>query len=123
MTFAWPLALLGLALVPLLLAAYLLVQRRRARYAMRFTNLDLLANVVDGTPRWRRHLPPALFLLALVALVVAVARPQALLKTPEGSRGRRSRDGRVDVDGGNRRAADPPRGRTEGGGDVSRQGA
>lgn len=83
MTFAWPLALLGLAIVPLALGAYLLVQRRRARYAMRFTNLDLLANVVDATPRWRRHLPPALFLLALVALVVAVARPQALLKTPE----------------------------------------
>jgi len=83
MTFAWPIALLGLALVPLALAAYLLVQRRRARYAMRFTNLDLLANVVDATPRWRRHLPPALFLLALTALVVAVARPQAVVKTPE----------------------------------------
>ena len=54
MTFAWPLALASLALVPLALGAYLLLQRRRMRYAMRFTNLDLLANVVDEKPRWRR---------------------------------------------------------------------
>jgi Ca-activated chloride channel homolog len=83
MTFAWPLALLALALVPLAVTAYVLFQRRRARYAMRFTNLDLLANVVDRSPRWRRHVPPVLFLLALAALIVGVARPQAVVKTPQ----------------------------------------
>jgi Ca-activated chloride channel family protein len=83
MTFDWPLALWGLLLVPLVLVAYLLLQRRRMRYAVRFTNLDLLANVVDRSPRWRRHVPAALFLLALAALLVGVARPQAVLKTPE----------------------------------------
>jgi Ca-activated chloride channel family protein len=83
MTFEWPLALLALALVPLALAAYLLLQRRRMKYAVRFTNLDLLANVVERSPRWRRHLPPALFLLALALLLVGVARPQALVKTPK----------------------------------------
>lgn len=83
MTFAWPLALASLALVPLALGAYLLLQRRRMRYAVRFTNLDLLANVVDERPRWRRHLPPALFALALALLLVGVARPQVVMQTPD----------------------------------------
>ena len=83
MSFAWPIALAGLAVIPLALVAYVLVQRRRSRYAMRFTNLDLLANVVDASPRWRRHVPPAVFLAALAALVVAVARPQMAMDVPE----------------------------------------
>ena len=83
MSFEWPLALAGLAIVPLALAAYLIVQRRRKRYAVRFTNLDLLANVVTESPRWRRHLPPALTLLALAALVVAVARPHVNVEVPK----------------------------------------
>ena len=82
MTFEWPLALLGLALVPLALVGYLLVQRRRMRYAARFMNLDLLANVVERAPGWRRHVPAALALLALAALIVAVARPSATIAVP-----------------------------------------
>jgi Ca-activated chloride channel homolog len=73
----------ALLLVPVALAAYLLAQRRRSRYTVRFTNLDLLANVVSATPRWRRHLPPALYLLALVALLTSLARPQALTLVPK----------------------------------------
>jgi Ca-activated chloride channel family protein len=71
-----------LLLVPVALAAYLFAQRRRSRYTVRFTNLDLLANVVSTQPRWRRHVPPALYLLALAALVVSLARPQALALVP-----------------------------------------
>lgn len=82
MSFEWPLALLALALVPLALMAYTRAQRRRARYAVRFTNLDLLANLVERSPGWRRHLPPALYLLALAALVVSLARPQATISVP-----------------------------------------
>ena len=76
MSFGWPIALWGLLLVALALVAYLLVQRRRKKYVVRFTNLALLENVVAESPRWRRHVPPALTLLALAALVVGVARPE-----------------------------------------------
>jgi Ca-activated chloride channel family protein len=76
MTFAWPLALCGLAVVALALLGYLIAQRRRRRYVVRFTNFDLLENVVADSPRWRRHIPAALGLLALAALVIGLARPQ-----------------------------------------------
>ena len=82
MSFDWPVGLLGLLIVPLALGAYFLVQQRRTRYAVRFTNLDLLANVVESTPGWRRHLPAALYLVALAALVVALARPQMTRSVP-----------------------------------------
>jgi Ca-activated chloride channel homolog len=77
----WPGLLWGLLLVPVTLAAYLLAQRRRARYAARFTNLDLLAKVARS-PSWRRHLPAALYLLALTMLLLALARPQAVALVP-----------------------------------------
>jgi Ca-activated chloride channel family protein len=82
-TFLWPAALVGLVLVPLALLWYLLLQRRRDTYAVRFTNLDLLANVAPKRPGWRRHLPALLALLALTALVLGVARPQAAIKVPK----------------------------------------
>jgi Ca-activated chloride channel family protein len=79
----WPGLLWALLLVPVAVAAYLLAQRRRSRYTVRFTNLDLLANVVSGTPGWRRHVPPGLYLLALAALLVSLARPEALTLVPK----------------------------------------
>ncbi len=82
MTFAWPWMLLGLGAVPLLAGLYVLVQRRRPKYAARFTNLELLANVVEASPNWRRHLPPALYLLGVAAVVFTLARPHLVTKTP-----------------------------------------
>jgi Ca-activated chloride channel homolog len=82
MTFASPELLAGLLLVPLAIAAYLFLQRRRARYAVAFTNVDLLANLVPRTPSWRRHLPPVLYLGAIGALVLALARPSMTLAVP-----------------------------------------
>ena len=74
MSFSHPLLLLVLLVLPLAAAGWWLVQRRRARYAVRFTNVEVLAAILP--PRsWRRHVPAALFLLALAALCVAVARP------------------------------------------------
>jgi Ca-activated chloride channel family protein len=82
MTFASPELLLVLLLVPLALALYLLVQRRRAKYVVRFTNVDLLSNLVPRAPRWRRHVPTALYLGAIAALAIALARPSAVLNVP-----------------------------------------
>jgi Ca-activated chloride channel homolog len=76
-----PLLLLTLLAVPLAVGLYLLTERRRMRYAIRFTNLDVLAGVVTGR-LWRRYVPLALFLLALAALCVGVARPQRTTLVP-----------------------------------------
>jgi len=82
MTFAEPGLPIGLLAIPLAVAANLLVQRRRSRYVVRFTNLDLLANLVPRSPAWRRHVPPALYVLAMGALLVALARPSATVAVP-----------------------------------------
>jgi Ca-activated chloride channel family protein len=82
MTFLAPAFLLGLLLVPLLAALYVWAQRRRSRYAVRFTNLDLLANIAPRRPGWRRHLPSALYLLAVAALAVGLARPTMVVPVP-----------------------------------------
>jgi Ca-activated chloride channel family protein len=76
-SFREPLLLAGLVLVPLALAAYVLAQRRRRRYAVRYTNVDLLAAAAGRD--WGRHLPAALALLALAALVTAFARPERVV--------------------------------------------
>jgi Ca-activated chloride channel family protein len=82
MTFADPILLFGLLLVPAALLVYRLVQVRRSRYAVRFTNVDLLGNLVPRTPAWRRHVPPALYLVAMGALVLALARPSMAVQVP-----------------------------------------
>lgn len=82
MSFLAPLLLLGLLLVPVLAGLYVWAQRRRTRYAVRFTNLDLLANVAPSRPGWRRHLPPILYLAAIAALVVGLARPTLVIPVP-----------------------------------------
>ena len=82
MTFAAPALLAGLLLVPLGIVGYLVIQRRRGRYAVRFTNVDLLANLVPKVPAWRRHVPPALYLVAIGALVLALARPSMTIAVP-----------------------------------------
>ncbi len=82
MTFADPTLLLALLIVPVALLVYRAVQRRRSRYVVRFTNVDLLGNLVPRTPAWRRHVPPALYLTAMGALVLALARPSMTVAIP-----------------------------------------
>ena len=74
MTFGSPYLLLTLLVVPAALLARRVAALRRMRYAVRYTNVDVLA-AVAGAPQRRRLVPPALFLLAVLALCVAVARP------------------------------------------------
>jgi len=74
MTFGHPLLLLTLLVIPGAAGLYLLAQRRRARYAVQFTNVDVLAEVI-GRRSIRRWVPPAFFALALAVVAVALARP------------------------------------------------
>lgn len=82
MSFEAPLLLLGLLVVPLAALGYWLLQRRAARYAVRYTNLEVLAGVAGQRQAWRRHAPVALLLAALTALGVAFARPTVTVKAP-----------------------------------------
>ncbi|HYO42884.1 MAG TPA: VWA domain-containing protein [Candidatus Limnocylindrales bacterium] len=82
MSFASPELLLALLVVPAALVLYLLVQRRRARYVVRFTNVALLENLVPRRPSWRRHVPAALYLAAVAALAIALARPSMIVAVP-----------------------------------------
>jgi Ca-activated chloride channel family protein len=82
MTFIWPTALLLLVVVAGLAVLYVLAQRRRNRYALRYANLSLVREAIGKGPGWRRHVPPALFILALAFMAIAVARPQAVVAVP-----------------------------------------
>jgi len=77
MSFDWPIALVALILVPALLVAYIVRERRRTAFAAGFTNPALLPNVVDRKPGLRRHIPLILLLLGFTAIVLGVARPHA----------------------------------------------
>jgi Ca-activated chloride channel family protein len=79
MSFASPLSLAALLLVPVAVAGYVWFQRRRVRESARFVEAGLLPNVVDHVPGWRRHLPAALLLLAVACFLVGFARPHATL--------------------------------------------
>ncbi|MEZ5728688.1 MAG: VWA domain-containing protein [Burkholderiaceae bacterium] len=82
MRLMWPDALWLLLLLPLLVFAYLYVLSRRKRHAVRFPSLLLVRDAIPGARRWRRHVPPALMLVALAAALIAVARPVASVVLP-----------------------------------------
>ena len=76
MSFGHPFLLLTLLVIPAALAAYqVFAARRRVRYAVRYTNVDVLASVLATGRPWRRWLATGMFLLALATLCVAVSRP------------------------------------------------
>lgn len=82
MTWESPQRLWLLLAVAALAVAYVVLQRRRSRYAVRFTNLKLLDRVAPKQPQWRRHVPAGLFLAMLGLLVVGFARPADEVRVP-----------------------------------------
>ena len=86
MSFLWPEALWLLLAAPALVAGYIALMRRRKKRAIRFARLDLVRAATGASQRLRRHLPPALLLLALVALSFALARPSAVVTLPSDQR-------------------------------------
>ncbi len=75
MTFKSPWLLLGLLVLALAIGLWLLAERRRARYTVRYTNVDVLATVVSGRS-WLRYVPSALVAVGLAVLIVGMARPE-----------------------------------------------
>lgn len=82
MSFIWPFMLALLVLIPVIILVYILLQRRRQKYALRYASLSLVKEALGRGPGWRRHIPAALFLIALTAMIVALARPEATTLVP-----------------------------------------
>lgn len=82
MSFLWVEMLWALLIVPVFVIVYVLMQRRRQRYALRYASVSLLKNAVGRGPGIRRHIPPILFLVGLATMVVAMARPVANVMLP-----------------------------------------
>lgn len=80
--FLWPEFLWALLLLPLLVFVYWLLLKRRKRVALQLASLSLVKQAMAGSAPWRQHVPPALFLIATALLLVALARPQAVLRLP-----------------------------------------
>lgn len=85
MSFIWPQYLWLLLLVPILVGAYVALLRRK-KIAVRFADLGIVKQAIGPGQAMRRHLPPALFLLALIAAIFAIARPSALVTLPSEGR-------------------------------------
>lgn len=82
MDWLWPGLLALLGVIPLLIAAYVWVLRRRRRAAVRYSSLALIRAARPPQAGWRRHLPFAVFLAAIASLLAAFARPVAILEVP-----------------------------------------
>jgi Ca-activated chloride channel family protein len=71
-----------LLLVPVLIMVYILMQRRRQKYALRYASLSLVKEALGRGPGMRRHIPPIIFLIGLTAMIIALARPAATVILP-----------------------------------------
>ena len=82
MTFLWPSMLWLLLIVPALIAGYLYILRRKQKSALRYASLSMVKEAIGASQRLRRHIPPLLFLVALIAMILAIARPAAVVTLP-----------------------------------------
>jgi Ca-activated chloride channel family protein len=84
MDLLWPGFLVLLLLVPVLIGVYIWILRQRRRFTVRYSSLALVRDGQPRSSRWRRHLPFALFLIALSSLVIAMGRPVTIASVPSG---------------------------------------
>ena len=107
MSFASPLWLLGLLLIPLAIAATIRARRRAKRYAVRFPAVSTLQRAVERGTTWQRVLPAAFALAAIAALAFALARPHVSYSASVGRGVGDARHRSFGVDGGDGRRAEP----------------
>src|SRR3954471_19624042 len=82
MSFQWPEMLWLYLALPLLVAAYFYALSRKKKLALRYASLTLVKEAMSAGQRWRRHVPPLLFLFSLAVMIGAIARPQAVITLP-----------------------------------------
>jgi Ca-activated chloride channel homolog len=82
MKFLWPEMLWLLLFMPALVAVYYLLLRRKKQAALKYASLSMVKEAIGDGQRLRRHIPPLLFLLALTAMTIAIARPAAVVTLP-----------------------------------------
>ena len=82
MTFLWPEMLWLLLIVPALIAGYFYILRRKQESAVKYASLTMVKQAIGAGHRFRRHIPPLLFLIAVIAMIVAIARPAAIVLLP-----------------------------------------
>ena len=82
LAFVWPEMLWALLALPLVLVLYVWLMSRRKKSALRYANLSLVKEAMGTGGVWRRHVPPALMFLALAVLLLAMARPHAVIRLP-----------------------------------------
>jgi Ca-activated chloride channel family protein len=82
MTFLWIEMLWLLLIVPVFIGIYILIQRRRQKYALRYSSLSIVKEALGKGPGKRRHIPPILFLVGLAVMALAIARPVATVLLP-----------------------------------------
>ena len=82
MSFQWPTLLWLLVLVPVLVMLYIWLLRRKRRSTVRLASIAVAREALGKGPGWRRHVPPLLMLLAITVLLLAAARPMALITLP-----------------------------------------
>jgi Ca-activated chloride channel family protein len=82
MKFLWPEMFWLLLIVPALIGFYVLLLRRKKKMTVRYASLGLVKQAMGKQSLWKRHVPPALFLLAITAMLLAATRPTAIVKLP-----------------------------------------
>jgi len=81
-TWLWPEMLWLLLLVPAVVVAYLVIVRRKQKSALRYASLSVMKDALGVGHRMRRHIPPVLFLAAFTLMIIAIARPAAVVMLP-----------------------------------------
>jgi len=84
MGMLWPGFLILLGFLPVMVAIYIWMLRRRKRFVVRYSSLSLVREALAHQSQWRRHLPFSLFLLAVASLMVALTRPVSTIEVPIG---------------------------------------
>ncbi len=82
MNFVWPQLLWLMLIVPVMVLVYLWLLRRKAAHSVAYSQLGLLKVAMGAQSRYKRHIPPALMLLALAAMIFAASRPLAIVTLP-----------------------------------------